>query len=105
MADQRDPDREDLHPHTPDTSALRRRVLLTALVALVLYVASVVLLDALRAPSLYAFLAAALIYVFVVRPMMAPVREAVKLRRRLAFQAWADSREDDADGPAGRPPR
>jgi hypothetical protein len=92
-------DRDDLHPDAPDTFALRRRVLVTGLLALVLYIASVVLLDALGAPSLYGFLAAALIYVFVVRPMMAPVRAAVKLRRRLAFQAWAESRDDDADGP------
>jgi hypothetical protein len=87
------PGPDDLHPEAPDTFALRRRVLLTGVVALVLYVAGVVLLDALRAPSLYALLLAALIYVSVVRPMMRPVREAVALRRRLAFNAWAEARE------------
>lgn len=90
---------DELYPGTPDTFALRRRVLLTALVALVLYVTALVVLDALRAPSLFALVAAALIYLFVIRPMMRPVREAIALRRRLAFQSWADSRDDDGAGP------
>lgn len=88
-----DPSHDDLHPDAPDTFALRRRVLLTGVVALALYVTAIVVLDALSAPSLYALLAAGLIYAFVVRPMMRPVRDAVRLRRRLAFQAWADARE------------
>jgi len=92
---------DDLHPDAPDTFALRRRVLLTAVVALVLYVASLVLLDALRAPSLAALAVAAVLYLLVVRPMMRPVREAVALRRRLAFQAWQKARDAGAldDGP------
>jgi archaellum biogenesis protein FlaJ (TadC family) len=101
-----DPSHDDLHPQTPDTFALRRRVLLTGVLSLVLYVAVVVLLDALGAPSLYALLAVGLIYAAVVRPLMRPVREAVRLRRRLAFQAWADAREagaldDDGQAPHG----
>lgn len=83
----------DLHPDAPDTFALRRRVLLTGVVALVLYVTGLVLLDALGAPSLAALLVAAVIYVVVIRPMMRPVREAVALRRRLAFLAWSEARE------------
>lgn len=86
----------ELYPGTPDTFALRRRVLLTAFVALVLYIAAVVALDAFGAPSLFALVAAGLIYAFVIRPMMRPVRAAISLRRRLAFQAWADSRDDEA---------
>lgn len=82
----------DLHPDAPDTAALRRRVLLTAVVTLVLFVVAVVALDALRAPSLAAPVVAALLWLFVVRPMMRPVREAVALRRRLAFAAWAEAR-------------
>ena len=93
----------ELHPDAPDTFALRRRVLLTAVVALVLYVAGLVLLDALGAPSLAALVVAAVLYLLVVRPMMRPVREAVALRRRLAFQAWQDARDagalDQDDGP------
>lgn len=96
----------ELHPEAPDPFALRRRVLLTGLVTLVLYAAAVVLLDALGAPSLAALVVAALLYLFVVRPMMRPVREAVALRRRLAFQAWQEQRDagafDDDGPPAGR---
>lgn len=95
------PPEDDLHPDAPDTYALRRRVLLTGVVTLALYVAALVLLDALGAPSLAALVVAALLYLFVVRPMMRPVREAVALRRRLAYQAWLESR--DQPGPdAGR---
>lgn len=88
-----EPDLDDLHPDAPDTFALRRRVLLTALVTLALYVVALVVIDALRAPPFAALIVAVLIYLFAVRPMMKPVRDAVKLRRRLAFQAWADARD------------
>ena len=89
----REPDLDDLHPDAPDTFALRRRVLLTALVTMSLYVVALVVIDALRAPPYAALVVALLIYLFVVRKMMKPVRDAVKLRRRLAFQAWSDARE------------
>ncbi|HVM27417.1 MAG TPA: hypothetical protein VM433_07065 [Mycobacteriales bacterium] len=91
---------EDLHPGTPDVVALRRRVLVTGVLTLLAWVGAVVVLDAvgLRGP-LYALVAAALIYVAVVRPLMRPVREAIALRRRLAYQSWLDAREADDDGP------
>jgi len=89
---------EDLHPDTPDTFALRRRVLLTALAALGLYVLALVLIETLGAPTWTALVAAALIYLFVVRPLMRPVRAAIALRRRLAYLAWAEQR-DGADRP------
>jgi hypothetical protein len=96
---------DDLHPEAPDPFALRRRVLLTGLVTLALYVVAVVLLDATGAPSLAALPVAALLYLFVVRPMMRPVREAVALRRALAFRAWQEAREagtlDDGPPPGG----
>ena len=38
--------------------------------------------------------AVVLLAVLVVRPMMAPVRVATRLRRDLAYRAWLDSRED-----------
>lgn len=95
------PSDDDLHPDAPDTYALRRRVLLTGAVTLVLFVAALVLLDALQAPAPAGLVVAALLYLVVVRPMMRPVREAVALRRRLAFQAWADARDAGTldDGP------
>jgi hypothetical protein len=89
---------DDLHPAAPDTFALRRRVLLTALVAVGLYVLALVLIESVGAPTWAALVAAALIYLFVVRPMMQPVREAIALRRRLAYLAWLEQREG-ADGP------
>ena len=86
-------DANDLHPDAPDTFALRRRVLLTALVAIGLYVLALVLIETFGAPTWTALVAAALIYLFAVRPLMRPVREAIKLRRRLAYLAWAEQRE------------
>ena len=90
---------DDLHPDAPDTFALRRRVLLTALVAFVLYVLSLVVIETVGLPSWSALPALVLVYVLAVRPLMRPVREAVALRRRLAYLAWAEQR-GTADGEA-----
>jgi hypothetical protein len=51
----------------------------------------------LGAPSWYALVGAALIWFFVVRPLMQPVRDAVTLRRRLAYQAWLEQRDGQGD--------
>lgn len=80
---------------TPDPYALRRRVLLTAVVTMVLFLAIGYLLTALDLSGLWTLLAVALLYALVVRPMMRPVREATALRRRLAYQAFLDGRSDD----------
>ena len=88
---------DDLHPGTPDVAALRRRVLLTGVLTLGAWVVALVVLDALGLGPWSALLAAVVIYVVVVRPLMRPVRDAVRLRRRLAYQAWLDSRES-SDG-------
>jgi hypothetical protein len=87
----------ELHPQTPDPGTLRRRVLLTGLLALGLYVVALVVLDAFGAPAWYALLVAGLIWFFVVRPLMQPVRDAVRLRRRLAYQAWLEQRDEQGD--------
>ena len=99
---------DDLHPDTPDVAALKRRVLLTGVLTLLTWVSAVVVLDALGLGPFFAVVAAVLIYLLVVRPLMRPVRDAVRLRRRLAYQAWLDSRDDadaadstDVDGPRG----
>lgn len=90
---------DDLHPDTPDVGALKRRVLLTALLTLLAWVCAVVLLDALGLVGpLYALAAAVVVYAAVVRPLMRPVRDAVRLRRRLAYQAWLDAREEQQRG-------
>jgi predicted secreted protein len=80
---------------TPDPYALRRRVLLTAVVTMVLFLTIGYLLTALDLSGLWTLLAVALLYALVVRPMMRPVREATALRRRLAYQAFLDGRSDD----------
>ena len=91
------PEPDDLVPGAPDPLALRRRVLLTAVVTLGLFLTVSYVLTALQASSAWLLLALAVIWVFVVRPLLQPVREALRLRRRLAYQAFLDSREG-ADG-------
>ena len=79
---------------TPDPYALRRRVLLTAVVTMVLFLTIGYLLTALDLSGLWTLLAVALLYALVVRPMMRPVRAATALRRRLAYRAFLDGRGD-----------
>jgi small-conductance mechanosensitive channel len=85
----------------PDTYALRRRVLLTAAVVIPLYLAASYLVFWLDVSDAWLLIAIALIYLLVARPLMRPVREAIKLRRRLAYDAWlADkARAEAADPP------
>lgn len=87
------PDGGELAPGTPDPYALRRRVLLTGVVTLVLFLTAGYLVTAAEASSLWLLPALALIWVLVVRPMMRPVREATALRRRLAYQAYLAQRQ------------
>lgn len=84
---------DDLAPGTPDPDALRRRVLLTGVLTFVLFAAVLYLVDLARAPGWWVLIGMALVYAFVVRPLMRPVHDAVRLRRRLAYQAYLDSRE------------
>lgn len=76
-----------------DVAALKRRVLLTAVVTLALFVTATYVLTALGAGDGWLVPVAVLLYVGVVRPLMAPVRAATRLRRDLAYQAWRDTRE------------
>lgn len=84
----------DLTPGTPDPYALRRRVLLTAVVTFVLFLTVAYVLTALDVSSAWLLLALALLWALVVRPLMRPVREATALRRRLAYQAYLSSRDN-----------
>ena len=88
----------DLEPQVPDTFALRRRVLLTGVVSLSLFLAYGYVLAWLQASQLWALPGMVILYVVVIRPLMRPVREAVQLRRRLAYQAFLDSKEDSGRG-------
>jgi hypothetical protein len=78
----------------PDVNALKRRVLLVGLLSLFLFFFSGWAVAALDADGGWFHIALALEYLLVVRPLMRPVREAVKLRRRLAYQAWLDEKGD-----------
>ena len=83
-----------MHPSAPDPVALRRRVLLTAAVTLLSFFAIGYVVTAVGGPPWLLVPALLLVLVLVVRPLMAPVVAANRLRRRLAYQAFLDSRED-----------
>ena len=86
--------REPVPLGVPDTYALRRRVLLTGLIAFVLFVLVTFTVTALDVSQAWVIVGLALGYLLVVRPLMRPVREAVKLRRRLAYEAWLADRPE-----------
>jgi hypothetical protein len=79
----------------PDPVALRRRVLLTGALSLVLFLVVAYVVASAGASDWWLLLAMAVVYVLVIRPLMRPVREASKLRRRLAYQAFREGRERD----------
>ncbi|MCW2599520.1 MAG: hypothetical protein JWM02_1349 [Frankiales bacterium] len=83
----------------PDTYALRRRVLLVGVLVIPLYLLSAYVVYLLGVSDAWLLIALALIYLLVVRPLMRPVREAIKLRRRLAYDNWLAER-----GPEGGDP-
>ncbi len=86
---------DSAEPQVPDTYALRRRVLLTGALALGLFLGYGYLLAALQADQLWVLPGVVILYVVVVRPLLRPVRDAVRLRRRLAYQAFLEQREHD----------
>ena len=75
-----------------DVGALQRRVLLTGVVTMVLFLTTGVALSSVGLPGWYVLPVAVLLYAFVVRPMMQPVRDAVRLRRDLSYQAFLEQR-------------
>lgn len=81
-----------------DPFALRRRVLLTAAVTFVLFLAAGYVVTALDVSSFWLLVAGVLLAVLVVRPLMRPVRQATALRRRLAYQAFLEQRSGSGDG-------
>ncbi|GAC1443891.1 MAG: hypothetical protein NVSMB55_18730 [Mycobacteriales bacterium] len=80
-------------PVTPDPAALRRRVLQTGLLSFPLFLLVAFAVASSGLPDWFLLVGVALIYVVVIRPMMRPVRDASRLRRSLAYQAFLDSRE------------
>jgi hypothetical protein len=76
-----------------ETNELKRRVLLTGVIALVLFLTTAWTVAWLQVADAWLLVAMVVEYLVVIRPLMAPVRESVKLRRRLAYQAWLDEKE------------
>lgn len=74
----------------PDPYALKRRVLAVGVLSLILFFATAWTIASLEVSDAWLLVGMGLIYLLVMRPLMYPVREAIKLRRRLAYQAWLD---------------
>lgn len=81
-------------PEFSDPMALRRRVLLTGVVSMLLFFVLAYLVATAGVSDWWLLLAMVVAYIVVIRPLMRPVRAASSLRRRLAYQAFLDSRED-----------
>ena len=77
----------------PDTYALRRRVLLVGVISLSLFFATAYSIVWLGISDAWLLIAMALEYLLIIRPLMRPVRDAIVLRRRLAYQAWRDEQQ------------
>ncbi len=85
---------DDEGPAVPDPMALRRRVLLTGVVSLLLFFVIAYAVASAGVSDIWLLLAMVVAYVVVIRPLMRPVRTASSLRRRLAYQAFLDGREE-----------
>ncbi len=88
------PDPAAPDPAAPDPAALRRRVLLTGLISFPLFVVVAFVIASAGLPDWFLLVGVAAVYVAVIRPMMQPVRDASRLRRSLAYQAFLDSKDD-----------
>ena len=84
----------ELHPGAPDPVDLRRRVLLAGALMLGAFFVLGYALTATGAPAWLLLPALLLVAVLGARPLMAPVLAANRLRRRLAYQAFLEQRED-----------
>jgi len=76
----------------PDTGALKRRVLWVGVLTLVLWFALAWTIAWLEVSDAWLVIGTVALYLLVMRPLMAPVRDAIRLRRRLAYQAWLDEK-------------
>ena len=79
----------------PDPAALRRRVVLTGLVSFPLFLVVAFLIATAGLPDWFLLIGVAAVFGLVIRPMMKPVRDASRLRRSLAYQAFLDSKGDE----------
>lgn len=81
---------DDLPLGVPDPAALRRRVLVVGALSLMLFLAIAYTIAWLGVSDAWLLICMLGVYLLVIRPMMRPVREAIALRRRLAYRAWLD---------------
>ena len=88
---------DELPLGVPDTYALRRRVLLTAIVGLALFFATSYVIAALEISDAWLLIAIGLIYLLAIRPLMRPVREAISLRRRLAYESYLQEKRSHGE--------
>ena len=79
----------------PDPEALRRRVLLAGAVALGAFFVLGYVLTAVGAPPVLLLPALLLVVLLLVRPIMAPVLQADRERRRRAYASFRAAREAD----------
>lgn len=84
---------EDEPFEVPNTYALRRRVLAVGVLSLLLFLVTAYTIAWLGVSDAWLLIGMGLIYLLAVRPLMRPVREAIHLRRRLAYDAWLEDRE------------
>ena len=84
-----------MHPDAPDPYALRRRVLLAGALSLLLFFIVAYIVATAGVSDWWLLVGMVIVYGVVTRPLMQPVRDASKLRRRLAFQAFLDSKKDE----------
>jgi hypothetical protein len=78
----------------PDPVALRRRVLLTGVVSFALFLVVAFAVASSGLADWWLLVAMVAAYGLVIRPMMKPVRDASRLRRSLAYQAFLESKDD-----------
>lgn len=81
----------------PDPLALRRRVLAAAALTLLSFFVLGYVVTAVGVPPWLLLPALLLVLLLAVRPLMAPVLAANRLRRRLAYRAFLEQREDGRD--------
>jgi small-conductance mechanosensitive channel len=86
-----------MDPQVPDPLVLRRRVLLAGAVTLLSFFVLGYTITAIGAPPWLLLPGLVLVGVLVVRPLMAPVLAANRLRRRLAYQAFLEQREAERE--------
>jgi hypothetical protein len=80
-------------PAAPDPAALRRRVLLSGVVTFAAFLVVAFAVASAGLADWWLIIAMVAVYGVVVRPMMKPVRDASRLRRSLAYQAFLESKD------------